>query len=198
MENLLATSDGELIENPRLFSASAEKLACAQRLVAGRAKGSNRRRKAVLASGEVNRKIARQRRDHLHKVSRSLVDSYDLIAHEDLDIKNMIKRPAPRPDGSGGYEPNGSKAKSGLNREISSAGWGMFISMLTYKAEGAGRTLVAVEPRYSSQRCNRCGDVSKENRRGERYSCRKCGHQDHADINAARNVLGAGLALHPV
>jgi putative transposase len=184
-----ATSDGQLIENPRFTDAMAERLAQAERLVQGRTNGSHRRRKAVLALAEQHRRVARRRRHHLHKVSKDLVDRHDLIAHEDLAIANLVKRPKPCPDGDGGFLPNGASAKSGLNKQISSAGWGVLVSMLSYKAEWAGTTLVAVDPRHTSQRCHCCGHVAEENRKREKFACVACGHHDHADVNAAKNVL---------
>ena len=154
-----------------------------------------RRRKAAQRVGDIQRRIARQRRDGLHKLSRALVDDYDLIVHEDLKITNLVRRPKPVPDGTGGYAPNGAAAKAGLNREILSAGWGQLLSMIAYKAEEAGRQVIAVDPRHTSQRCHACGHVDAGNRVGAVFRCLGCGHADHADVNAARNILGAGLAL---
>ena len=96
--------------------------------------------------GAIHRKIGNQRRDFLHKLSRSLVDDHDLIVIQDLAITNMTRRPAPRPDGHGGFASNRAAAKSGLNKSILDAGWGTLTAMLTYKAEGAGRELVVVNP----------------------------------------------------
>lgn len=195
LDNLVATSEGRLVDNERLVARSRERLAQAQRVVAGRRRGSERRRRAAGRVGDIQRRIARQRRDGLHKLSRALVDDYDLIVHEDLKITNMTRRPAPVPDGSGGYGPNGARAKAGLNREILGAGWGILLGMIAYKAEEAGRQVIAVDPRHTSQRCHSCGHVDAGNRVGAVFRCLGCGHADHADINAARNILGAGLAL---
>ncbi|MGO9456583.1 MAG: hypothetical protein ACLP62_05985 [Acidimicrobiales bacterium] len=91
--------------------------------------------------------MANQRRDLAHKVSRQLVNDYDLIACENLRISSMVRRPKPRKDAdTDGYLPNGAGAKAGLNRSIHDAGWGMIVSMLDYKAEEAGRQLVQVDP----------------------------------------------------
>jgi transposase len=113
-----------------------------------------------------------------------------------LKITNMTRRPKPRRDGNGAYEPNGAAAKAGLNKSIHDAGWGIFLRVLSAKAESAGRTVIAVNPRHTSQRCAECGHVEAGNRvTQETFRCLACGHQAHADVNAARNILRAGLAL---
>jgi putative transposase len=193
--HLAALSTGELVDNPRHLRSSEERLARAQRLVAGRTRGSARRRSAAGLLGVQHRTIANQRRDFLHKLSRSLVNDHDLIAIEDLRITNMTRRPKPRPDGDGAFAPNGAAAKGGLNKSILDAGWATLLAMLTYKAEDAGRQLVAVNPRYTSQTCPLCGLVDVANRHGTAFQCIGCGHSDHADVNAAVNILRAGQAL---
>jgi putative transposase len=122
------------------------------------------------------------------------VADYDLIVFEDLKIQNMTRRPKPRPDGAGGYESNGAKAKTGLNRAILDAGWGDLLAMATYKAESAGRDVVTVDPRNTSRKCAACGHVSVGNRCGAVFRCQACGHEAHADTNAAVNILRAGRA----
>jgi putative transposase len=192
---LVATSDGELFANPRFLQEALARLGASQREVSTRRRGSTRRAKADEAVGKLHRKVANQRRDHHHKLSRSLVARYDVIAHEHLKIPNLTRRPTARPDDSGGHEPNGAAAKAGLNREILSAGWGQLLRMVAYKAEEAGRQVIAVDPRRTSQTCHRCGLVDRDNRDGTVFRCTGCGHSDHADINAARNIHRAGLAL---
>ena len=125
-------SDGRVIDNPRHLRNSQERLGRAQQLLAGRRRGSNRRRRAGEQVGRLHRKIRNQRRDFLHKLSRSLVDDHDLIAVEDLRITNMTRRPTPVPDPAGGFAPNGAAAKAGLNKSILDAGWGTLIAMLAY------------------------------------------------------------------
>jgi putative transposase len=141
-----------------------------------------------------HRKVRNQRRNFAHQVSRQLVADYDLIVFEDLKITNMTRRASPRPDGKGGYQANGAKGKTGLNRAILDAGWGDLLAMTTYKAESAGRTVVTVDPRNTSRRCASCGHVSAGNRCGAVFRCQACGHDAHADINAAVTILRAGTA----
>lgn len=136
------------------------------------------------------------RLDHAHKTALALVRDHDVIVHEDLKVANMTRRPKPRPGDGGAFEPNGAGAKAGLNRSIYDAGWKMFLRVLAAKAESAGRTTIAVDARWISQRCADCGHVAKGNRISQAvFRCLACGHEAHADVNAAINILGAGLAL---
>ncbi len=105
-----------------------------------------------------------------------------------------MRRPRRRADGQGGYEPNQAAAKAGLNRGIHDAGWGALLAMICYKAESAGRSVIAVDPRNTSRTCAHCGHVSARNRRGAVFECQTCGHHTHADTNAAINILRAGRA----
>lgn len=192
------TSDGEHIANPRWGRAAAGRLEAAQRRLAGKQRGSNNRRAARETVAARHRKIANQRRDFHHKAARALVGDYDVLFVEDLDVKNMVRRAKPRPDPEqpGVFLPNGQAAKSGLNRSISDAGWAQFRSILHAKAEEAGRTVIGVDPRHTSDRCEACGHQTKENRVSQAvFRCRACGHEAHADEHAARNILRAGLAL---
>jgi len=145
-----------------------------------------------------HRAIRNRRTDTLHKLSRRLVNEYDLIVHEHLTIPNLVRRPKPKPDGVGGYAPNRAAAKTGLNRSIHDAGWGQLLAMITYKAESAGRAVIAVEPHNTSRTCAHCGHVSAGNRRGAVFKCQACGHGTHADTNAAINILRAGRAQQHV
>jgi putative transposase len=193
------TSDGTHIDNPRWGRVAADKLSAAQQRLARaerRSRNRDRKRETVAAR---HRKIAKQRKDFHHKNARALVAQYDLLVVEDLQIANMLRRvkPVPDPDRLGQYLANGARAKSGLSRSISDAGWGRFISILRAKAEDAGRTWIEVDPRHTSDRCEKCGHAASENRVTQAdFRCQACGHTAQADEHAARNVLRAGLALH--
>jgi putative transposase len=191
----VATSDGRLVLEGRYGQRARDRLATAQRHLASKRKGSRQRERAVERVAAAHRKIRNQRKDLAHKMSRELVNSYDLIVHEDLKITNMVRRPQPRRGDDGTYEPNGAAAKAGLNRSISDAGWGQLLRCIAYKAEHAGREVIAVDPRHTSQRCSRCGHVARENRLTQaQFRCQACGHEAHADVNAAMNILRAGRA----
>ncbi|MFJ9821387.1 RNA-guided endonuclease InsQ/TnpB family protein [Streptomyces sp. NPDC101151] len=195
--SFLTTSNGEHIANPRHGRKAAARLEAAQRTLARCKRGSKRRRKAVRKVVILHRKVRRQRLDHAHKTALGLVREHDVIAHEDLKIRNMSKAPAPKPDPGrpGSFRPNGAAAKTGLNRSIADAGWGVFLTILQAKAESAGRDVIAVDPRNTSRRCPECGHTVKENRpTQETFHCIGCGHRAHADTVGALNVLRAGLA----
>jgi putative transposase len=192
----LTTSDGVHVPNPRHLAAASGRLAAAQRDVARKKRGSNRRRKAAARVAKLHAKARCQRLDHAHKTALALVRDHDVIVHEKLRIASMTMRPRPRPDGNGGHEPNGAAAKAGLNKSIYDAGWGIFLRILSVKAESAGREVIAVDPRHTSQRCAECGHTAAGNRVNQPvFRCLGCGHQANADANAARNILRTGLAL---
>ena len=197
--SFLTASDGTFVPSPRHLAASAGHLVAAQQDLARKKRGSSSRRKAVAKVARLHGKVRRQRLDHAHKIALSLVRAHDLIVYEKLQVTNMTTRPKPRPDGNGGHQPNGAAAKSGLNKSILDAGWGIFLRVLAAKAESAGRQLIAVDPRHTSQRCARCGHTATGNRLSQaEFRCLACGHHAHADVNAAKNILRAGLALQEV
>jgi len=192
---LVATSDGELVTEGRFGARAQHRLSEAQRALSTKARGSGHRRRAAEAVGRAHRRVSNQRKDLAHQLSRRLVNDHDLIAIEDLKVSSMLRRAKPRPDDKGGFCANGASAKTGLNRSISDAGWGMLRSYLAYKAEEAGRELIAVDPRHTSVRCSCCGHIAPENRVSQaEFRCQGCGHVAHADVNAACNILWAGRA----
>src|ERR1019366_7300259 len=129
--NLVATSDGELIVGEHFGSRARVQLAEAQRRLATKQRGSTRRHRQVDVVARLHRKVANQRSNAAHQLSRRLVNEYDLIAVEDLAITNMVRRPRAKPDSSepGAFLPNGATAKAGLNRSINDAGWGTLASL---------------------------------------------------------------------
>ncbi|MEU3169883.1 transposase [Streptosporangium sp. NPDC006930] len=190
--SLVTTSEGEHLANPRHLAACAERLAAAQRDLSRKKRGSARRRKAVARVAALHAKVRRQRLDGAHKAALALVGGYDVIVHEDLRIANLTR------SASGTLAAPGVNvaAKSGLNRSILDAGLGVFLTILADKAESAGRELIAVNPANTSRTCARCGHCAKENRVTQaEFRCVSCGHAAHADVNAATNILRAGLAL---
>ncbi|MEU6996737.1 transposase [Nonomuraea sp. NPDC046570] len=190
--SLVTTSDGVHVANPRHLRAFADRLTVAQRDLARRKRGSKRRRKAIARVAALHAKVRRQRLDGAHKAALALVRDYDVIVPEDLKIGNMTR------SASGTIEAPGRNVapKSGLNRSILDAGWGVFLTILSHKAESAGRELIAVNPANTSRTCARCGHCARENRLTQaEFRCTACGHTAHADVNAAKNILRAGLAL---
>ena len=196
--SFLTTSGGEHVGNPRYARVGADRLSGAQQVLSRTQRGSNNRRKAREVVANRHRKIANQRRDFHHQVARRLVKEYDVLVVEDLTVTNMTTRARAKPDPNhpGQFLPNGGSAKTGLTRSINDAGWAQFRSILEAKAEEAGRTVMSVNPRCTSQTCHKCGHAELGNRISQAaFRCRRCGHEAHADINAARNILRAGLAL---
>lgn len=172
-----ALSTGELVDNPRNLKAGLGKLRRCQRKVARRKKGGNGRRKAVRLLQKAHSHVRNQRADFQHNLSRRLVNSYGLIAVEDLNIKGL--------------------SRGMLARSVNDASWGSFLSKLAYKAEEAGGELVKVNPNNTSQVCSGCGylpDVPKT--LADRvHICPQCGLTIDRDVNAALNILRLGLSL---
>lgn len=194
--SFLTTSDGAHVPNPRPLAAAAERLVTAQRSLARKKRGSNRRRKSVRKVTALHAKVRRTRLDHAHKTALALIRDHDVIVHEALQVANMTRRPKPRLADDGTYELNGAAAKGRLNRSILDAGWGCFLAQLADKAESADRIVIEVNPRNTSRQCAQCGHVAKGNRVTQAaFRCLSCGHTAHADVNAAVNILKAGLVL---
>ncbi|MFC5186926.1 RNA-guided endonuclease InsQ/TnpB family protein [Actinomadura harenae] len=204
--HFLTTSEGTHVQNPRHGRRNADALADAQRALKTfprrkRDDRTARHRRAVEKVATLHRKARRRRLDHAHKTALALVRCYDQVAHERLNIANMVRAPKPKPapQTPGTFLPNGAAAKAGLNRSILDAGWGVFLGILAQKAESAARVLIPVDPRNTSRTCPRCGHVDARNRDGERFQCTSCDHRDHADRVGAWNIAHrAGLVLPDV
>jgi putative transposase len=171
---LVADSDGQRFPNPKPLRRSSERLAKAQRHLSRRKRGSQRRRKARHRVARLHERIANQRKDTLHKLSRRYVDTYQVIVVEDLQVANLARN-------------------HHLARSIHDSSWGLFRWMLSYKAAWAGRELVAVPPQYTSQQCSSCGAYVEKTLSVRTHVCPWCGYVDDRDVNAARNILHAGV-----
>jgi putative transposase len=191
VSHFAALSDGTFIENPRHYRRAQKKLENLQQALSRKKRGSHRREKARKAVAKTHRKIANQRRDFHHKQSKQLVQEHQTIVFEELEITNVSKRANPKQDENGTYLPNGAAAKSGLNKSILDAGWGQFQQIVTHKAACAGRTVLKVNPRYTSQVCSQCGTVLKKDLSERWHSC-ECGAELDRDTNAAINILRVG------
>ena len=169
-----------------------EKMKNIQKKIARQKKGSKNRGKAKERLGRLYRKISDIRKDYLQKLSTNITKSHGVVVIENLQIKNMTR------SAKGTIENPGKnvKAKSGLNRSILQQGWGMFINMLEYKLSYNGGRLIKVDAKYTSQKCSHCGHTEKENRKTRSsFVCKSCGYEEHADINAAKNIKAAGHAV---
>src|SRR5690348_6549088 len=177
LNHLLTLSTGEKITNPRHERRDRAALAKAQRRLAKKEKGSANRARARLKVAKIHARIADRRRDTLHKLTTRLVRENQTIVIEDLTVRNMVKNHR-------------------LARAISDAAWGEFRSMLEYKARWYGREVIAVDRWFpSSKLCSACGSLRvKMPLRVRTWTC-DCGTTHDRDVNAARNILAAGLAV---
>jgi putative transposase len=171
-------SSGEKIDAPNAFRKNEAKLVKLQRRLAKKVKGSKNRAKARLKVARAHAHIADARRDFLHKLSTRLIRENQVIAVETLAVSNM-------------------KKNRSLSKSISDAGWAEFLRQLEYKAQWYGRTLVGIDRWFpSSKRCSDCGHTAaKMPLKVREWTCPECGSIHDRDVNAARNVLAAGLAV---
>lgn len=172
---LVATSDGELVTNPKPYKANKRKLAHAQKHLARKVKGGRNRQKAKRKVARIHRRISDIRKDQLHKLSTRLVRENQSISIEDLAVRNMLKNHC-------------------LAGSISDSGWTMLKGMLEYKCNWYGRELRVVDRWFpSSKTCSCCGHVVEKMPLEVRdWTCQKCAAVHNRDINAAKNILAAG------
>jgi len=178
LKSMVITSDGYTYGNPKFFSKNEKKLAKAQRRHAKKKKGSKNRNKARLKVARLHQKISDRRRDYQHQLSASVIRENQVVCVESLHVKNMVKNPC-------------------LAKAISDVGWSEFIRQLEYKAEWYGRTIVKIDKWYpSSKRSFDCGHLLDSLPLDVRsWACPECGVVHDRDINAAKNILAAGLAV---
>ena len=170
----IADTNGNFVEHPHNIAKSERRLKQEQRRLSRKKKGSRNRAKQRIKLALVHEQIRNQRLDFLHKLSRHYVNNYDFIAAEDLGVKELIET-----------------ARNGKNR--ADVAWATFLHMLTYKAERAGRWVEKVEPRGTTDRCSRCGEVIEKPLWVRVHKCPNCGLELDRDLNAARNILQDGL-----
>ena len=194
----LITAGGEVVENPRLHRRGEKKLKKTQQRVSRRKKGSKRRCKAVALLAKAYQHVQRQRRDFHHKTALALVRAYDVLYLEDLQVRNLSRRPAPTPDGNGSYLHNGASAKAGLNTSIQDAGWYAFRIILACKAAYAGKRAEAIPSAYTSQDCSGCGERVRKSLSVRTHVCPHCGLMLDRDENAASNIQWRGQRLRGV
>lgn len=175
VKSLVADSEGHITPNSKHLNASMRRLAVAQRHLSRCKKGSTRRKKAKRNVARIHERVANQRQDALHKVSRRYVIGYGTIVIEDLNIMGLLRNHS-------------------LARAIADTSWGTLRWMLTYKAECAGRVLVAIPPHFTSQKCSNCGEYVPKSLSVRTHVCPHCGYVGDRDVNAARNILVKGLA----
>jgi putative transposase len=178
IKDFAVVSTGEKIPNPRHLERKARNLARYQRRLARGQKGSANRARAKAKVARAHRKVRAARTDFLHKTSTRLVREHDVIVLEDLTVRNMVKNHC-------------------LARAISDCGWGTFRSMVEYKAERHGRHVITIDRWFpSSNTCSACGHLlAKLSLSTRHWQCPSCGARHDRDVNAAKNILAAGLAV---
>ena len=176
LEFFYTDSDGKTAANPRLLRYQQKQLRRRQRAVSQKVKGSKNRRKAINRLGRKHLQLQRQRKDFAVQAARALVQSHDMVAFEDLQVRNMVRNHR-------------------LAKAIHDAAWSQFRAWLEYYGKLHGIPVVAVPPPYTSQDCSGCGTRVTKSLSTRTHSCPKCGMVLHRDHNAARNILAKGLQL---
>jgi transposase len=197
VKTTLALSDGTMLRAPIMRRGEQKKLVRLQRQLARCRKGSVRRGNVKARIARLHAGVADRRRDWVEKTTTRIAATYAVVAVEKLATRNMVRAPKskPDPDNAGRYLPNGKAAKAGLNRGIYANCWGVIAQRLEHKTSASGTTLVFAPAAYSSLECRNCGHSVKENRKSQtEFRCVKCGHVDHADIQAANTILARATA----
>lgn len=178
LKSMVVTSDGHTYSNPRFFARDEKKVARAERTKARKKKGSKNRVKARLKVAHLHKRVADRRKDYQHKLSTKIIRENQVVCVESLHVKNMMQN-------------------HHLAKAISDVGWGEFVRQLEYKANWYGRRLVKIDKFYpSSKRCHQCGHLLDSLDLNIReWRCPECGTAHDRDINAAKNILAAGLAV---
>ncbi|MDY6803045.1 MAG: transposase [Cyanobacteriota bacterium] len=177
LKDFLVTSEGESVPIPQYYRKSQKRLKTLQKRFSRKKKGSKRWLKAVKAVAKQHKKVADKRKDFHFKTANELLSKAEVIAHENLNIKGL--------------------AKTRLSKSINDAGWGQFLTILTFKAENAGQKTIAVNPKNTSQDCSNCGEKVKKELSIRIHSCPHCGIVIDRDLNAAINIKKRA-AGHPV
>lgn len=177
MQELFVSSDGIFAQYPGFYRQAQTKLAREQRKLSKCQKESSNRNKQRIKVARAHEKVANQRKDLLHKLSRQITNAYDVVCIEDLNMKGMAQA-------------------LNFGKSVSDNGWGMFTTMLGYKLAEEGKQLVKIDKRFpSSKKCSNCGKVKEELLLSERgYIC-ECGLVLNRDINAAINIRNEGKQM---
>ena len=194
----LVTSGGQHHRAPRISDRRAARYLALQQRMSRQQQGSRKREKTRRAMAAITAKVTDRRKDWAEKISTRLVRDHDLIVFEKLNTKAMVRKPRPKPDPDqpGAFLPNRRRQKAGLNRGILASCWGLLATRSEQKAAASGAVVIYADPKHSSQECRQCGHIASASRESQAvFRCVSCGHEDHADANAARNVLARGLAL---
>ncbi len=193
----IATSSGDLLDQVFTTPGERRRALRLQRKLSRAAKNSANRKKTRQALCKIRARERRRRQDFCVKTAGRLAHNNAVVVLEKLPVRNMTRRakPVADPVKPGGYLPNGGSAKSGLNRAILSKGWYRFELALKSAARYSGTQVVKIPAAFTSQRCSACGHVDPKSRESQAvFRCTHCScPAEHADVNAAKNILAAGL-----
>lgn len=176
LESFATLSDGSRIENPRFFKTDQKTLAKAQRKLSKQTKGSPERKKVKRVVFKIYERISNRRHNFIHQEARKIINKFGIICIEKLNIKDMMQ--------------NNFRS---MNRGIADIAWGQFASVLSHKAEEAGRQFIAIVPRGTSQFCSQCGTIVKKDLSDRWHDCPVCSAHLHRDYNSSLNILALGL-----
>ena len=188
----VATSSGWMRDREFITPGEAARLKRLQQQLARQQKGSNRRMATRAKLAKLNARIRARRTDFLAWTANRLTHDHGLVVVEDLNIRNMTASAK----GTIAKPGKNVRQKAALNRAILAKGWGGLLTTLEHKARYNGSQILRVPPAFTSQTCHACGHCAPDNRKSQSvFRCQACGHQDNADVNAAKNILAAGLAV---
>jgi len=196
LEYFVACSDGSTKEPPKIYRHAEEKLTKLQANRDVRVKGSKPRRKLNQRIAKLHQKTARQRKQWHYELAGELLNKADVLFVEDLQVSNMTRRVKPKQDEDGKYIPNGQSAKSGLNKSFADAGIAGFLNeILPCKAEKAGKKVIKVNPKGTSQHCSSCLNRVPKELSDRWHSCPHCGIKLQRDVNSGILIKKVGLGI---
>ena len=184
--NTIVTSGSEFFQAPSFTGGEARRFVALQRKLSRQRKGSHSREITKAKLSVLRQRLGNRRRDWIEQTTTELALRHSAIAIEKLPVRNMVRRPKPKPDpdSPGNYLPNGAAAKAALNKAILASCWGTFAERLSDKTD-----VIEVPARYTSQQCHSCGHIDEQNRKSQaEFRCVACGNSGHADVHAAMNI----------
>jgi putative transposase len=190
LNNFITLDDGTVLHHPRPYKTSKEKLAFLNKKLALKKRGSNNRKRTLVALQRASEHIRNIREDFQHKASKMLVAEYDTIVIEKLNVKNLMEKKV-----NPGATPKEKAEARSHNNNIQDASWGGFAAKLIYKAESAGRKVIEVDPRYTSMTCSSCLHIQNMPQEVRIYNCGACSAAIDRDWNAALNIRRLGINL---
>jgi len=194
--SVITTDHGREVKAPKLYRKQQKRLRRLQRKASRQVKGSNNQKKTYQKIARLHEKIRRSRNAFNHKLSTKIVREYGAVVMEDIQIKNLSRKPKPKKKEDGkGFEQNGAKRKAGLNKSFADSALGDLISKIESKCKATGREFTKVPAHYTSINCSQCGTEIRKSLSQRTHRCTSCGYVDGRDANAAKNILAKGREI---